>query len=79
VLGASGYSPARFVPLNLVGAALWAACFSAVGYGLGATLRTLLGRASHAEEAAVIALFVALVLLIVMRRRERAASTSPSA
>jgi membrane protein DedA with SNARE-associated domain len=78
VLGASGYSPARFVPLNLFGAALWAACFASLGYGLGATLHTLLGRATHPEEAAVIAIGVALALLIVTRRRERAATRARS-
>jgi membrane protein DedA with SNARE-associated domain len=71
VLGASGYPPARFVPLNLLGAALWAACFAAAGYGLGAALHALLQRATRAEEVAVIALGVALVLWMATRRRER--------
>lgn len=71
VLGASGYPLTRFVPLNLLGAALWAVCFASAGYGLGAALRSLLGHATRAEEAAIAAVLVALLLLFAIRRRER--------
>ena len=36
ILGASGYPPLRFLWLNIAGAALWAMCFSALGWGLSA-------------------------------------------
>ena len=35
VIGASGVPPLRFVPLNFLGAGVWAAVFGTVGYSLG--------------------------------------------
>ncbi|MDB4985417.1 MAG: DedA family protein, partial [Myxococcaceae bacterium] len=71
LLGASAYSTARFMLLNTLGAALWSALIASVGYGLGASLHALLGRATRPEEAAVAALIIALVLWLIVKYRER--------
>lgn len=62
VLGVTGYSAARFTLLNAVGAALWAIAFSAAGYGLGAGLKGMLGRATHVEELVLAALAAGVLL-----------------
>ncbi len=50
LLGASGFSRARFVWLNALGGGLWAVAVGGAGYALGAALAQLLARAAHAEE-----------------------------
>jgi membrane protein DedA with SNARE-associated domain len=72
VLGASGYSVARFVPLNIVGALLWAFAFVGAGLGLGAGLRALLGRVTRLEEVLGCALLLSLLLWWLRTRRQRA-------
>jgi membrane protein DedA with SNARE-associated domain len=79
VLGATGYPAGRFVLLNVIGAALWATVFSLGGYGLGAGIAALIGRASRLEEAALAAVAIALVLWLVARRRERSAAVRAQA
>jgi membrane protein DedA with SNARE-associated domain len=74
VLGMTGFAPGRFALLNALGALLWVGVFCAVGYGLGAVLHGLLGRATHVEEAAALALGVALMLWLGTRRAHRAST-----
>ena len=62
-LGASGVSRARFVPLNLVSAALWASSFGALGYVLGDTLEAVLGDIERYERAVFAAIVVASIAL----------------
>ena len=62
LLGASGFSRARFAWLNALGGALWSAAVGGVGYALGAALAKILARAAHAEELLGAAL--GLVLLV---------------
>lgn len=72
-LGATGYPVRRFTVLNAISAALWASAFSMAGYGVGATLMTLLGRASRVEEIVLAAAAVALVVWIISRKASAAA------
>ena len=39
VLGMSGFSPSRFIPLNLLSAGIWALSVGVVGYSFGTALR----------------------------------------
>jgi membrane protein DedA with SNARE-associated domain len=74
-LGASGVSRARFVPLNLVSAALWASSFGALGYVLGNTIEVVLGDVRRYERVAFAAIVIAGLALWSWRRwHGRAAS-----
>jgi membrane protein DedA with SNARE-associated domain len=78
ILGATGYPRTRFVVLNIVGAALWALSFALIGYGLGAALTAVLGRAHRLEEAAAVGAVIACALVLIARRRERRVAAQPS-
>jgi membrane protein DedA with SNARE-associated domain len=56
LLGASGVSPMRFVPLNAVGGALWAVCIGLLGYLLGHTLEVLLVEVRRYEMLILVAI-----------------------
>lgn len=47
VLGISGVQVARFVPLNLIGAGIWAFSFAMLGYLLGEAHERILGKGYH--------------------------------
>jgi membrane protein DedA with SNARE-associated domain len=47
MFGASGFSPRRFLLLDAVGAAIWSAAVSCVGWGLGAGMHALLAAAKE--------------------------------
>jgi membrane protein DedA with SNARE-associated domain len=68
-LGSSGFPYTRFVLLDMLGAALWALVMGAVGWGLGATLKAMLGRMGHPEELLLVAVVLLLALLVVRRLR----------
>ena len=72
-LGASGIAPATYLALDLISAALWAHAVTALGFGTGNAIETILGRlALHRHLAVVLALVaVAAVLAEVARRRFR--------
>ena len=75
LLGASGYPPRRFVLLNIVGAALWATSFAALGWGVGAGFLHGLGRHARWEELGALALALLLGTAILhLRRRRRSAA-----
>ncbi|RYZ09796.1 MAG: DedA family protein [Myxococcales bacterium] len=61
LLGASGFSRARFAWLNALGGALWSAAVGGAGYALGAVLNQALARAAHLEELLGAALVVGLL------------------
>jgi membrane protein DedA with SNARE-associated domain len=67
-LGATGYPVRRFALLNALSAALWASAFSVAGYALGASLMSVLGRATRFEELLLAAAAASLVLWIVSRK-----------
>ncbi|WZB66056.1 hypothetical protein WJ971_27525 [Achromobacter xylosoxidans] len=65
----------RFLALNALAAAIWALCFSLVGYLFGQTIESLLGRLHGVETklavAAVIGAATWLVYWWYARRRRR--------
>jgi membrane protein DedA with SNARE-associated domain len=71
VLGASGIAPLRFLVLNILGAAIWAVAFGAIGYAIGQTLGLVLADVKRYEllAAAVVLAAGVLVYLVVRTRR----------
>jgi membrane protein DedA with SNARE-associated domain len=59
VLGALGVPPRKFVLLNLLGAALWAGAFGAIGYQFGYAMQWLLADLRLFEEGALLAVLLA--------------------
>lgn len=73
-LGVSNVPAPRFLLLNVVAAAIWAVCFSLLGYLFGQTIESLLGRLHGVETKLAAALAVAAVVWLVHRwlaRRRR--------
>ncbi|SIT27078.1 DedA family protein [Achromobacter sp. MFA1 R4] len=72
-LGVSRVSPLRYLVLNAVAAAIWAACFSLLGYVFGRTIEALLGRIQGVEIklaiAAALGILVWLAYWFHARRR----------
>jgi membrane protein DedA with SNARE-associated domain len=60
-LGALGVPLWKFTLLNAVGALLWAALFSAVGWHFGQAMQWLLADLRAAEEGLLVALFAAVL------------------
>jgi membrane protein DedA with SNARE-associated domain len=67
--GASGMPPGPFIAADVVGAGLWAATFTGLGYAFAGSVGTLLDALHQAQLAAGIALAAALVVVVVVRRR----------
>ena len=63
-LGVSNVPAPRFLVLNVVAAAIWAVCFSLLGYLFGQTIESLLGRLHGVETKLAAALAVAAVWLV---------------
>jgi membrane protein DedA with SNARE-associated domain len=68
--GMSGVSPRRFVPLNAIGAAIWAPAISLLGYAFGQAVEHFLDRARRYEEAALLAMVLAGLFLYFRRRKQ---------
>lgn len=72
-LGVSQVSPLRYFVLNAIAAAIWAVCFSLLGYIFGQTIEALLGRLQGVETklavAAAIGAAVWLAYRLYARRR----------
>ncbi len=72
-LGVSRVSPLRFLALNAIAAAIWAACFSLLGYIFGHTIEALLGRLHGVETklavAAALGVLIWLAYRLSVRRR----------
>ena len=49
VIGAAGVRPGKFLPLNIVGAVVWAIAFGGLGYLAGTTAEAVLGDVKRAE------------------------------
>jgi len=69
VIGASGVPLARFVVLNMIGAALWATVVGGAGYYFGAALAAVLNDLRRFEEAILIGIVVAGVIFGLWRWR----------
>ena len=67
LLGSTTYRTPRFLALNLIGCALWSVAVGALGYFLGAGIKSLFERAGRVEELALAALVVGGVLFYVTR------------
>lgn len=70
--GASGMPTGRFVVADVVGAGLWAATFTGLGYLFAGSVGALVDLLHRAQLAAGIALAAAVVVAVVVRRRVRA-------
>lgn len=71
-IGLSGYPPGRYLLLNGIGAAVWAAALGAAAYKFGAVLEGLLGNVKKYELWVLGALLVIGVLLWIRRRIKNA-------
>jgi len=71
-IGLSGYPPGRYLLLNGIGAAVWAAALGAAAYKFGAVLEGLLGNVKKYELWVLGALLVIGALLWVRRRIKNA-------
>lgn len=73
-LGVSRVSPLRFLALNAIAAAVWAVCFSLLGYAFGQTIESMLGRLHGVETklavAAAIGVFIWLAYHLYARHRK---------
>jgi membrane protein DedA with SNARE-associated domain len=76
-LGMSGVPLARFVPLNALGALMWAGTVATLGYLFGAAFVALLGNVEHIEKEIIVGILVAgaafwLVRIVMAKVRTRA-------
>jgi membrane protein DedA with SNARE-associated domain len=71
-IGLSGYPPGRYLLLNGIGAAVWAAALGAAAYKFGSVLEGLLGNVKKYELWVLGALLVIGVLLWIRRRIKNA-------
>jgi membrane protein DedA with SNARE-associated domain len=74
LLGVSRYSARRFIVFDVVGAGAWATAFACAGFGLGAGLDRLLGRAISWDELLGVAIGFGLLLWFVARLARSAAA-----
>jgi membrane protein DedA with SNARE-associated domain len=78
VLGASQIPSARFVTLNLLGAALWAAAIATIGWYFGAALESLTDRIKHFEESVLLGILTAGAVWWAVRKLARRKRKIPS-
>jgi len=73
IIGTSGIPARRFVPLNIVGAFLWATIMVSIGYGVGEFVQRLFATQPHAGLwlAGIAATLLAIVAAIWFVRRRR--------
>jgi membrane protein DedA with SNARE-associated domain len=67
-LGAMGVPPLKFVALNLLGAAVWAAAIATIGYQFGNALQWLLDDLRSIEEGLLATLLLAGLAWAIYRR-----------
>ncbi len=66
-LGMTGVSRARFMPLNLLGAVLWAGVFTGAGFALGHVSEAVLGKTANTASLVLLALFLGVGWLLSRR------------
>lgn len=76
LIGTTAVPAWRFAAFNALGALLWAAAVSAVGWMLGAAAQALLGELRHIEGWLFVGLLAALAIVALVRRR-RASRRGP--
>jgi membrane protein DedA with SNARE-associated domain len=67
--GASGMQTGRFLVADVVGAGLWAATFTGLGYLFAGSVGTLVDALHQVQLAGGIALVAAVVVVVVVHRR----------
>lgn len=67
--GASGMQTGRFLAADVVGAGLWAATFTGLGYLFAGSVGTLVDALHQVQLAGGIALVAAVIVVVVVRRR----------
>jgi membrane protein DedA with SNARE-associated domain len=67
VVGMTDIAWARFTPLNVIGASLWAGVFTGAGYSLGHVSEKLLGQAANWATLGLLAAFILAGWLIARR------------
>jgi len=70
-IGWAGVPPRTFIPLNIVGALVWAVSVSLLGYAFGHALTLVLERAHRYEEWVIVLIAVVGVVAWLVRRRRR--------
>ena len=72
VLGMSGFSPSRFIPLNLLSAGIWALSVGVLGYSFGTALRLFLDDLKRYQGWILLAgLAIGLSIAVINRLRKR--------
>jgi membrane protein DedA with SNARE-associated domain len=61
-LGVSNVPPLRFLVLNAIAAAIWAVCFSTLGYLFGQTIESMLGRLHGVETKLAVAIAIGVLI-----------------
>ena len=69
-----GFPPRRFLALNAVGAGIWAAIVSTVGYVFGDAAKAMLPRTRHYQLWSVVAVILAVTIFMIVRRVKAARS-----
>ncbi len=67
LLGASGYSPLRFLVLNVVGASVWASTFAILGYFFGGAMTRILTQMDRFDEWVLIGIAVIAIVALSIR------------
>ena len=67
VIGAAGFSPARFAVFNAIGAAAWAVIISAAGYLFGRAVQAVLGDIKKYEAGVLLCIVAFAALMFVLR------------
>lgn len=70
-LGVSQVPALRFLVLNAVAAAIWALCFSVLGYAFGQTIESMLGRLHGAETKLAVALAIGALIALAYHQYAR--------
>jgi membrane protein DedA with SNARE-associated domain len=71
VIGMSEVPRLRFLGFNMLGAAIWAALITAIGYVFGQSLSWLLADLAQYEELGVVLIIaIAIVISVVHRLRK---------
>ncbi|MEE3660415.1 DedA family protein [Brenneria sp. g21c3] len=67
LIGAARLPPTRFVPLNILGAVLWASIFVMLGYFGGQVIENIIGDVDNQLASLLLVVLVILVILLLRR------------
>lgn len=69
VIGASGYSPWKFLAWNAIGSALWATIVACLGYAFGHAIEAIIDEIHRYEAWVIGGVLVVGIGLVLLRRR----------